>query len=302
MDSDERKRERRRNLGDFCKGFFTTLVLIIPVFLIAYNTLNARNAENSGAVEQTSEAAEGVPVVSATSYNLLFVSAESKTNNILSVSLLRFDVQNYRIVVCDLPSKTVLLSMQSPFGLNEIYAQRGVAGISSAVQETLQIPISGYVLVHSDELTEMVDSLGEFTYNLDKPLEVVENGLTVYSKPAGTSRFTGNDVVKLLIYGQYTGDKLQEMHEDLWEAAFSAWTQGDFAGKITSLYAGFVDRVETGIGLLDAGSLSKAAGAVCGANGAQVTKVRVRGSFLLERYELAEGADEFLWLYYDKVV
>jgi hypothetical protein len=291
---------RRQNLRDFLKGFFFTIVIVMPVFVMSGILARPQPGLDNGETTQSAAGpAQNVAIGAQKSYNLLYLLSDSRTNNLLSVALARFDVGNYRAVVCNIPGNSIILDAGSPISLLSLYIQRGASGIKSAVEETLHIPVSGYISLKTDDLSGIIDSLGELSFTLDKKLTVQNaEGLTIYSKDAGTSIFSGNDVVQLLSFGVYSEAEFMRIHEDLWRAAFMAYGDDKLPGRLETLYAGMVDAVDTDISQAGMFSLSQAASAVCRPAGTQLEIVRPAGSFVEGRFEFSEGADRLLQDYF----
>ncbi len=299
MDDKETGRRQRR---DFFKGFFLTLAFIVPVYTCAvlFSSLGGIILPET---EQVSEVSDKVPIASSVkSYNLLFgVYDSNQESKLLALTLLRFDTTGYRIIVCDLPTVAVALEAKAPRTIASIFASRGMLGAVEAVKETLLIPISGYIAIGTDELTRMVDELGTLDYNLAQDISVYdESGIMVYSKHAGASSYSGNDVAKLLVFGPEPGEERTRMNEALWESALVKYASTGFDGHVLDIYNLLVDRMSTNISAADIYSLARAVKAVCGTGHAQYELFRLDGGYLDSRFELAENSDERFWVYFPK--
>lgn len=289
-----KKNEIRQNAKDFFRGFLTTMLIMLPVFVGVQLILSHGRGANKDLADALDPVGD-LPVSRADSYNLLWVLEESGSKNLLSVALVRFDAVNYRAVVCNIPYTTVLLDARAPISMGNLYSQRGILGVKDALQETLDVPIDGYAGFKTDVLETLIDSLGTFEYTLDKEL-VVKNaaGLTIYSKPAGSATMNGNDVVKLITFGNYENESLMLMHEGLWQTALMKYGNAELGDKLTDLYPGMADRVATDINPAGLYHLVTAITAAS-ANSPQIDIVRLKGTFRTDRFELAEGSDEQAW-------
>jgi hypothetical protein len=297
-----RRASRRQNIKDFFKGFFVALAVLVPSFALAVYFHGQQRLPDDITAQDVVQPAPSVPVSSVPSYNLLHILSDETTGNLLSVTLLRFDTQRYRIYTTVLPHTTVLLQQRTPVPLFTLYEQRGALAIKTAIEETLSIPVDGYLAMTTQQLTYAVDLLGEFSFTLDAELRVAgQNDLTLYSKQPGTSPFSGNDVAKLLVHGAYIDDPLLNMQERLWQSALEEYTDDTFAEALTDLYGRIINQVKTDIGAGDLPALTRAISVVCPETGAQIDIVRARGAFIDYRYELSEGCDETLWTYYTKL-
>jgi len=297
-DKDENK---RHNIKDFFRGFFATIAVIVPaIIIINIMTLPRVPTADDGAIGVSDNQSE-IPIKATVSYNLLWILSDSDTGNLLCTALVRFDVENYRVVVSNIPDNTVMLQSKTPIELSKIFGQRGATGVKAAVEETLCVPISGYVGIKSNDFIRVMDSFGEITLTLDKEVKLADEGLVNYSKPAGTSEFSGNDIVKTIAFGNFSEDELMRLHERMWTAFFTQIGDDAFADKLLSVYSSFVDNIETDINSPGIYALSVTADTVCAANGAQVEVVRPQGRFSDGRFELTQGADEHLWAYFSKL-
>lgn len=296
------KSSRRQNTKDFMRGFFTTLSVFLPLCAAIY-FMSAPIQNTTNPISQSvDEPVNDVPVKATKSYNLLWILSDSETHNLQSVTLLRFDVDHYRIVVCNIPHTTVMLDAKAPVDLFTLYEQRGALGVRNAVEQTLSIPISGYISLKTDDLVKAVDTLGDFGFTLDKELSVTSfEGLVTFSKPAGTSQFSGNDVAQLIIYGNYINEERTWLHEKLWQSALQQYADDTFAEKLSQLYSALVNTIETDINAASIYSFALVVKTVCPQGGAQIEMVRPNGNFNDLKYELAQGADEQLWTYFSKL-
>lgn len=297
----DKKAERRQNYKDFFRGFLATMLVMLPVFVGIQLVISHGRAGKDDSLNVL-DPVEGLPVTKAESYNLLWVLEESGSKNLLSVALIRFDVVHYRAVVCNIPDTTVLLEARAPVSMSSLYSQRGILGIKSALQETLEIPIDGYAGFNTDMLEKLVDTLGDFEYTLDKEL-VVKNaaGLTIYTKQAGNVTLNGNDIAKLINFGNYEAENLMRLHEGLWQAALNKYGSAGLGDQLAEAYTGLVDRITTDINPEGVYHLTTAITAASVNSKLQIEIVRPQGNFRTDRFELAEGADEQLWGYFGRL-
>ncbi len=278
---------------DFCKGFFATLAVLVPlyacVFFIQFNKMDAPAAESAA------DPFDKVPVATAKSYNLLLLVKDGVTGRLLTASLVRFDVPDGRLIVCDIPATAILLEEKQPKTISEVFASKGSLGAAAAVRSTLGVPLSGYAAMDTDTLAALVDRLGEFSFTLAQPLEVRnEDWLVTYSKQAGTSWFTGNDVAKLLAYGNYEGEQAAALRKGLFEAALTAYARADFPDALSEAYARLVNDFDTDVGTAGFYNLTLAARAVCGDAGAGFTVRTADGAFDGGRFEFSHAAAQEL--------
>lgn len=295
------KEERRQNIADFFRGFFITLAIVLPVFVTVGMISRLNSASSADELLQTLDSDRTVPINATKSYNLLWVLFDSDTNNLQSVDMVRFDVENYRIVACNIPYTSVMLDLRAPVSIQQLYAQRGVLGVRDAIEETLQIPVSGYVAIGTKELVKMVDKLGEISFSLEKELTVTNaDGMIIYTKPAGTSMYSGDDIVNLIVYGNYYDAGLMRLHEDLWQAVFRQYGDDKFSEKLSGLYSSLVNEIDTDINSAGIYSFCLTVNTVCGSGGTQVETVRPKGEFVDGRFEFAQGSDEHLWSFFER--
>lgn len=298
-DRDKQKQTRR----DFFKGFFLTLVFIFPVYAgaLLFSSLGGLLLPET---EQTAQPQENVPVAeSVKSYNLLFgVYDSNQEDKLLALTLLRFDTASYRTVICDLPVDTVVLDAKTPRGLGTVFASRGMLGIVDTVQETLNVAVSGYAAVGTQELAQLIDELGQIEYNLGQDIVVYdESGIVTYSKHAGSSLFNGNDVAKLLVFSPQTGQARTRMLESLWDAAMTAYADASFDQKILRGYQVIVNSMSSNISSAGIYTLARSVKAVCADGRAQYELYRLDGTWLDGRFELAQDADERFWDYFPPI-
>ena len=296
------RKERRQNARDFWRGFLVTFAVVMPVFLtVHFMTGMPVDTDGGDTLTAVDSDTSGVPLNAVKSYNLLWVLADSDTNNLLSVAVLRLDVENYRVVLTNIPKNSVMLDAMSPAGMMSVYSQRGALGVKNAIEETMGIPIDGYMSLGTVEMTACTDRLGDISFTLSRQLEVTNaDGMVIYSKEAGTSMFSGNDIAKLIIYGNYDGTDLMRLHESLWEAFFNEHGAGRLADEFMSLYTGIVNDISTNINSAGIGTLAQAVGTVCRQDGTQLEIVRPEGEFVNGGYEFSEGADERMQTYFGK--
>ncbi|MEG1944503.1 MAG: hypothetical protein RR058_03675 [Oscillospiraceae bacterium] len=291
--------DRKKALIDFCKGFFITLVIILPVYVGVYYWQLEKSADKLS--EISALPAKAVPVATK-SYNLLWMVSDSATESLVSCTIVRFDVNLQRAVISELPCNTVLLSGKTPMSVYELHAQRKASGVKAAVEETLSVPISGYLLLKTDVLSKIIDGFGGFSYTLDKKLEVKnESGHVVFKKDSGTSLFCGNDVAHLLVYGLYEGAEKTQIREKLWQSALLQFCDDDFGKKIRQLYSENVNQLSSNIGPTGLLELSRIAETVCLSLPATVDIVRMGGVYADNRFELSENSDERLWDCFSKL-
>ncbi|MEA5051129.1 MAG: hypothetical protein VB021_06605 [Oscillospiraceae bacterium] len=279
--------EKRAKFRDFCKGFFITLAVLLPlyagVFLYQMNSLSARAAQSAA------DPFEKVPVSGAKSYNLLLLVRDSVGGRLLTASLLRFDVTAGRIVVCDIPAAAVLLENKQPRTVSEIFASKGALGAAAAIRGTLGVPLSGYAAADTDGLAALIDALGEFSFTLKQPLEARDTEWRlVYSKQAGTSWFSGNDTAKLLVYGNYAPPDAAALRQALFEAALVEYAGPDFPAALSAAYEKLVNRLDTDVSVSGLYSLTLAAQAACASG--DFTVRRADGVFSGDRFEFSAEA------------
>ncbi|MEA4911047.1 MAG: hypothetical protein VB092_00340 [Oscillospiraceae bacterium] len=285
------RKQTRAKFRDFFKGFFITLAVLVPLYAGVFAVqLNKRTA---AAQESAADPFEKVPVSAARSYNLLFLVRDSVGDRLMTATVLRFDVTDGRVVAADVPNTAVLLESKQPRTISEIFAGKGALGAAAALRDTLGIPLSGYICLDTQGLAALVDALGEFSFSLERPLEVHDSEwLVVYSKEAGISWFSGNDVAKLLLYGNYADADAVRLRKQLDEAALLEYANADFPAKISEAYEQLVNRFDTDVNVAGLYSLTLAAQAAC-VNG-DFTVRSVQGAFADGRFEIDASAPEEL--------
>ncbi|MEG0913248.1 MAG: hypothetical protein RSD35_07710 [Oscillospiraceae bacterium] len=297
MDEKDIRKQKKR---DFLKGFFIALVFILPVYTgaVLFSSLNTLIFPQT---EQASEITDKLPVASvAKSYNLMVsVYDSNQKDKLMSLAMLRFDTDSYRIIMCALPVSMVVLDDKAPQTLEVLFASRGILGIESAIRETLSVKISGYISLGTDELMRIIDEMGELEYFLADDIAVYdESGIITYSKHAGASRFTGNDVIKLMVFGTLTGSDKTGMHENLWKSALQTYADKAFPEKILALYSKHISEIESNISAAGIYSLIRSAKAVCSDTGAEIEIFRLDGEENDGRFELGEESNRRLWVYF----
>ena len=289
---------------EFLKGFLVTLIFVIPLFAatILFSSVNP-TIINENSSEQVSEVVENLPIASAKSFNLLFLVYDTNLNtNLLASTLVRFDTENYRTSVCVLPVETVVLDSKSPQTLLSVFASRGASGVKSAISETLEIPISGYLCGDTNALKRIVDKLGEFDYALSDDILVYDSsGIITYSKHKGLSSFGGNDVVKLLYFSPKTQTEKTAMLEEVWNAALKQYANSKFSDKLSGILRSELNNLATDLNTTAVYSLTKAVDSVCSENSTDFCAIRLDGSYIDNRFELAEDSDKRLWLYFPNI-
>ncbi len=298
-----KSRGRRRAAADFFIGFFATVLLIFPVFFAVFETSKARRSTPSPEAAPAAETRTDIPVSAPLSFNLLVEMHSSLTGELLSVSMLRFDTVNKRVCAVTLPADSVMLWDEQPVTLMSLFPSRGALGIKKALEDTLSIPISGYISVTSDTMSEILDELGGFAYTLERPIEITDSeGRTVYRRDAGTATLYGSDVIQLVTSGVYRSSDLVHLHERLWEAALGEMCVredfGDDLARCIELVRS--DSPSTDLNPVLTGELRRAADYVCGPD-CLAEVMRPDGVFADMRFELSEGADEKLWRLFPKV-
>ncbi len=293
----------RRAAADFFIGFFATVLIVLPVFFTAFEIGEQRRERASDNVRPAAEARTDIPVSAPLSFNLMVEMHSALTGELSSVSLVRFDTASKRMCAVTLPASCVVLWDQEPDTLMSLYASRGALGVRQSVEDTLSIPISGYISLSSDAMSDVVDALGGFYFTLQSPVEVADSdGRTVYTREAGSTRLYGNDVVQLALNGGYYADELVRLHERLWSAALDeVCTRDDLAALLERCVALARERgAASDLGPALLGELKRAAGYICGPD-CLVNVTRPDGVFADTVFQLSQGADEKLWRLFPKV-
>ena len=254
--------------------------------------------EPSEETAPVSEPALQVPVSAAKSFTLL-CAVHNDNGTLTSAFLLRFDTDNYRVALCDLPATAVLLADKAPKTVRELYATRGAQGVCAAVRDTLGVTVDGVVGMGMNELRSVVDTLGEFACNLPCDVTVYDaEGIMIYSKHAGNVQMNGNDVAMVLQYNNLTDAERSRLGERILQSALAANADDRFSGKIYDMYQRNVNGLDTDVSSATLVRLAKAAAAVCTEKGAQLEAVRIEGSYNDGRFELAEDSQDRLKLYF----
>ncbi len=303
-DGGDPRAERRRNIRDFCKGFFITLAIFLPlIFVVGYiHTQNVLGRSEPPVVQETTVPQQTLPASKPGSMNVLLVVSDEATGTLLGTALVRFDTDRYMIYVTVVPTTTIVLDTRAPMPLYQVFAQRGATGVTGAVRDTLSVPVDRYLALDTRELAAVLDRFGDFDFLLDKPLEVTgDNNLVVFSKEAGESSFSGNDAVNLIRFGNYAGEDRTVLYEKLWRSALMDYADEDFSGTFLETYNAMVNTLDTDIGKIDISRLTRAIAAVCLEDGAQIEIVHLPGNYIDQRFELADGSDALLWTYFTKI-
>ncbi len=295
------KENKPRAFRSFIKGFVITLLVMIPAYIGVYYfaTGNLKTIES----ESASEAVTSLPVSAPKSYNLLFCVSDKATGGLAAATLLRFDTNDARVVGCVFPLSTVVLGNKAPATASEVFLAGGGEWLADSIEETFALPLSGYCSLDTEELAGLIDSLGEIEFSLEREIAVQnDEGLTVYSKSAGSGTFTGNDVAKLLVYGEYENNAAVDVYQRLLKAAIAEYGRDGLSSKLFSYYGETVDRLDTNISLSGAYALIKAVEYISCDGGVEYSPVWLEGSYAGGRFELNENAAQKMTNHFGKAI
>jgi len=285
---------KRSGFIDFLKGFALTLVAILPVFTAVYLIIQSNRSPD--AIPQQGETSEKVEIAVRDNRTLLVLAENGRS--LLSASLVRFDVDNERVIVCDIPTCTVLLLAKTPFSVEKLFREKGALGVRDAVEETLGLPVDFYLSVPKETLAEIVDELGRFSFTLDKELSVKsEEGLVEMYLESGTRELSGGEAAALLEHGEYYYDEKVALHERMWRSALLDFTAAGLGSKAMNLYLEHSADLEADLNSVSAYALAGTIKAACGSS-CDVATLRLSGRWIEDRFELDEDNAEPLSLYY----
>ncbi len=283
--------ERRKGsaLISFLKGFVITLLVLIPAYIGVYRFSVASAEEKLNPAPVAT--AESTVALAPKNYNMLFLSAKAGTRELIGASLIRMDTSNARIVACALPLDLVLLLEKQPITLYSLYEKQGGAVTAESVEETLGITLSGYAAADDSALSSLVDTLGGFPFLLERDFQVMnEEDVIIYTKYAGSSFFSGNDMSMMLLHSkELDGDEVS-LRGRLLEAALREFGRKDFDERLSKAYDGVINKIDTDISLSGMYALTKAAKYVCVDGGVSVALVRLEGENENGRFELTDAA------------
>ncbi len=283
------ERKKGSALLSFLKGFVITLVVLIPAYIGVYRFSVASAEEKLNPVPVAAE--ETAVPLAPKNYNLLYLTAKDGTRELIGASLIRFDTNNSRIVACALPLDTVLLFDKQPRTLFQIYEKNGGAATSECVSGTLGITLSGYVAADEKVLSSLIDTLGGFPFLLERDFQVTnDEDIIIYTKYAGSSDFSGNDTVMLLLHPEGLDGDFVSLRGRLLEAALREFGRRDFSKKLSEAYSDEINKTDTDISLSGMYALTKAAAYVCVDGKADVALARLEGEDKDGRYELTDAA------------
>ena len=242
-----------------------------------------------------------MPVTKADSFSLLCtVGSEREAGALAAAFLLRFDTDNGRLVLCDLPPETVLLDSGMPRTAAEIYRDRGGRGVCETFCTTMDTALGGWADFRAEAFRSLVDELGVFDYDLTEDVSVTSaEGIVTYSKHAGHTVFGGNDTIKLLSYTGLAGPQRVLQRETLGAAALASFAGTEFGSELCVLYEGCVNSIATDLSSADAYTLMKAGNAVASDRGTDVQVFRLGGSWSADgRFELSVDVRARYTLYF----
>ncbi len=282
---------RKIFVRDFCKGFFITLAVLIPVYLAVYTVrLNSYTKTEivPNVVPGGAEPSENIPV--AQNYNLLVV-AENEDNQPQEVLLLGFDAENGMIKAASFPVNTVLLLNQTPYTIEEIERQLGAMAIKQALTETFLIDVGGYVSLDFDSFLYALDFFGRFDFNATETIEYTSaNGTTEYSLPKGLNSISANDVINILKYNRYQDIERLMLSEQLASSFFMSISSDSFAQTAVRIYEKRCNYFSSDISAVGMDIMAKSIEQA--AFSGVFKTVRIPGNFIEGRYELGESSIE----------
>ncbi len=285
------KQQKKMFIRDFCKGFFITLAVIIPMYVAAYFVRINSLVETEivpDVVPGAAEPSHEVPL--SNDYNLL-VMVENIDKAVEEVLLLRFDTQNEMIKSAVFPQNTVLLINKMPSTVLEIEQQLGPFAVKQALEETFSIEVNGYVSLDFDSFLYAIDLFGRFDYLSPSEIEyTAANGNREYFLPQGQNSISANDVVNILKYSRYQDFERLELSEKLAEAFFMSAIDADFGEVVTRIYQKRCNYFSSDISAVGMEILEKSIDSAAGSGVFQT--VRVPGDFFEQRFELSDSSNQ----------
>ncbi len=285
------KQQKKMFIRDFCKGFFITLAVIVPIYAVAYFIRMNSYTENEivpFVVPGGASPAEEIPI--ANDYNML-VMIENTDRSLEEVMLIRFDTQNEMIKSVVFPKNTVLLINKTPTEIVDIEQQLGPSAVKQAIEETLLIEVNGYVSLDFDSFIYAIDLFGRFNYVSLHEIEYTSAvGTREYFLPKGPSLISANDVMNILKYNRYNDFERLELSEKLVEAFFMSAIDDDFAQNISRIYQKRCNYFSTDISSVGMELVEKSIDAASTSGVFQT--IRISGVFNEERFELSESSTQ----------
>ncbi|MEG2500031.1 MAG: hypothetical protein RSA78_03085 [Oscillospiraceae bacterium] len=144
----------------FFLGFFLTLAIIIPIYLL-FAALGLRSS-----ALPIDGAKANVPMAKPVSEDAKTVLIISGKDNAETFVLLRLDALTNRICTVVLPENTVLLLDGQPITLGKAAATCGPAQAVECIAATLDITINDYIMASPKTLAEMASPLGSANVRL----------------------------------------------------------------------------------------------------------------------------------------
>ena len=137
----------------FLLGFCLTLAVLVPVYL----AVCAYSLSRTAPVEQKQQ---GVPVIQPLSTDARTLALMTGEDGPQTFVLIRFDAYEGRITTAALDAQTVVLCGGQGMTLLEIAQQMGPAGVTAALEETLDAPVDNYIYCTPHRLASLTENFG----------------------------------------------------------------------------------------------------------------------------------------------
>lgn len=156
----KKKAVKRKSQVPMAVVYFGTMLLFLAVFgLIASFLVNRINELN--------QPAQAEPISKTPSFNIMFARVNSK--NVLSdMSVIRFSPETNTVVV--VPVSSFIVDSDSGNTLRNVYQDKGVSGLKSAVESEFGLTVDNYVTVSNDAFDQVVDLFGGIIYKPEEEL------------------------------------------------------------------------------------------------------------------------------------
>ncbi|MBQ9960031.1 MAG: hypothetical protein IJP01_06710 [Oscillospiraceae bacterium] len=258
---------------DFAKGFFITLAVLLPVYLLvmAWAAGKAQQKEAPQELEAAAAPQQNAPITPQ-AYNLQLILTEDDA--LLGTLLLRYDPETAEIQLAALPAETVLLHSRRTLLAQDIYRDLGAMALQQAVGETLGTAVSGWCCIEPQTLLPLFADADAANLAL----------------PQGRLQLTAEQIF-LQLRGVLAPQQKAELLHTAAGALLGALPAADLQERILQLYA----EAPPQRGNIDAAgihALARAAAACCGPQGFALQDAYADGSWTEDgRFVLAQGSD-----------
>lgn len=231
-------------LKAFVISFFVTITIVLAIAFVMFE-FSFSSFATTKRITNSPIVYEPTPEDDLTS---LCIGLNELTNKPNSILLVKMSPIKRKIIICSIPSNTESTQGVNTTTMEKFYDIDGAYSVVNAVSELLSVKIDRYVVLKKDAISNIVDSLGGFEFNV--PTIFDDTKSEVYLK-SGLQTIDGARFCLLAAYNKNGVDEQIALQNQLIVSFLEQKLNSQLKLKLPNLFNSTINQVKTNISRYD---------------------------------------------------